>query len=210
MICVSIGRGRHREMIAEHKFLAEQGVGLIELRVDPEDFGEIAGNLLDNARLWARSRVTASAETVDGGVRIAIADDGPGMTPEIKARVLDPFSQGDEPLGRRHEGIGLGLPLVARFAELHGGRVAIDSADSTWLSGVMSHYGEEKGRKIVGDLVRNLSPVLIARARENAAIGRFQIDFRDGQATYRNRFISTRCFEAEQVAGHDGAADAGA
>lgn len=34
MICVSIGRGRHREMIAEHKFLAEQGVGLIELRVD--------------------------------------------------------------------------------------------------------------------------------------------------------------------------------
>lgn len=41
------------------------------------------------------------------------------------------------------------------------GSVAIDSADSTWLSGVMSHYGEEKGRKIVGDLVRNLSPVLI-------------------------------------------------
>ncbi|MEY4179731.1 MAG: Shikimate dehydrogenase [Planctomycetota bacterium] len=34
MICVSIGRGRHREMIAEHKYLAEQGVGLIELRVD--------------------------------------------------------------------------------------------------------------------------------------------------------------------------------
>ncbi len=34
MICVSIGRGRHREMIAEHKYLAEQGVSLIELRVD--------------------------------------------------------------------------------------------------------------------------------------------------------------------------------
>lgn len=34
MICVSIGRGRHREMIAEHKYLAEQGVRLIELRVD--------------------------------------------------------------------------------------------------------------------------------------------------------------------------------
>lgn len=34
MICVGIGRGRHRHVIAEHKFLAEQGVGLVELRLD--------------------------------------------------------------------------------------------------------------------------------------------------------------------------------
>ena len=34
MICVGIGRGRHRHVMAEHKFLAEQGVGLVELRLD--------------------------------------------------------------------------------------------------------------------------------------------------------------------------------
>ena len=34
MICVSIGRGRHRHMIAEHRFLAEAGIRLVELRVD--------------------------------------------------------------------------------------------------------------------------------------------------------------------------------
>ena len=34
MICVGIGRGRHRHVIAEHKFLAEQGVKLVELRLD--------------------------------------------------------------------------------------------------------------------------------------------------------------------------------
>ena len=56
--------------------------------------------------------------------------------------------------------------LPKTFEEFAGktqwkGRVAIDSVDGTWLSGVVTHYGEEKGRKIVGDLVKNLSPVLV-------------------------------------------------
>jgi iron(III) transport system substrate-binding protein len=41
------------------------------------------------------------------------------------------------------------------------GRVAIDTADSTWLSAIMDAFGEDNGRKIVGDLVANLSPVLV-------------------------------------------------
>ena len=41
------------------------------------------------------------------------------------------------------------------------GRVAIDSVDSQWLSGIFLHYGEERGRKLVNDIVTNLEPVLI-------------------------------------------------
>jgi iron(III) transport system substrate-binding protein len=41
------------------------------------------------------------------------------------------------------------------------GRVAIDAVDSQWLSGIFLHYGEERGRKLVNDIVTNLEPVLI-------------------------------------------------
>ena len=41
------------------------------------------------------------------------------------------------------------------------GRVAIDAVDSQWLSGIFLHYGEERGRKLVGEIIQNLEPVLI-------------------------------------------------
>lgn len=96
----------------------------VKLRVDPEDFGEIAGNLLDNARLWARSQVTASAEAVGGGVRIAIADDGPGIPADDRARVL---SRGEttRPPG---EGTGIGLSIVKDVLALYGAELALEEA----------------------------------------------------------------------------------
>ena len=41
------------------------------------------------------------------------------------------------------------------------GRVAIDSADREWMLGILRHFGEEKGRKLLGDFVRNLDPVIV-------------------------------------------------
>lgn len=43
-------------------------------------------------------------------------------------RIFNPFTQAERSLVRQHEGVGLGLPIVRRFAELHGGGVEIDSA----------------------------------------------------------------------------------
>jgi signal transduction histidine kinase len=47
--------------------------------MDPHDFGEVMGNLLDNARKWAQSRVSVAAEENAGKVRIVVEDDGPGF-----------------------------------------------------------------------------------------------------------------------------------
>ena len=60
-----------------------------------------------------------------GGVQIAVEDAGTGVPPELRDSVFEPFSQG--PSTPTHSpGVGIGLSLVARFAELHGGRAWVD------------------------------------------------------------------------------------
>jgi len=103
----------------------------LRLRGDGSRLVHVISSLLDNAIKFHHEggRVAVAVTAGESGeIMLRVADDGPGMSPEIKARVFDPFSQGEVSLGRRHDGIGLGLPLVARFIELHGGHVTIDSA----------------------------------------------------------------------------------
>src|SRR3546814_19374377 len=69
-----------------------------------------------------------SSDLFDGdGAAMAVADNGVGMAPQQIPVALEPFGQVDGSLSRSHEGTGLGLPLCQRFAEAHGGRLAIES-----------------------------------------------------------------------------------
>jgi signal transduction histidine kinase len=70
-------------------------------------------------RIWLK--VTAR----DGGVAITVEDDGLGVPAEIRGAIFEPFRQG--PTASPHApGTGIGLSLVARFAQLHGGRAWVD------------------------------------------------------------------------------------
>jgi signal transduction histidine kinase len=104
-----------REVVAE--------ADAVVIAVDPAKVERIVENLLMNAarhtapdrRIWLK--VTAR----DGGVAIAVEDDGPGVPAEIRGAIFEPFRQG--PTASPHApGTGIGLSLVARFAQLHGGR----------------------------------------------------------------------------------------
>jgi two-component system cell cycle sensor histidine kinase PleC len=64
----------------------------------------------------------------DGGVIVSVRDNGPGIAPDKLARVFKPFSQIDNRYDREAGGTGLGLALVRGLAELHGGRVWLESA----------------------------------------------------------------------------------
>jgi PAS domain S-box-containing protein len=95
--------------------------------VDGPKVERIVENLLANAakhttddrRIWLR------VEPTDGGVLIAVEDDGPGVPEELRDAIFEPFRQG--PTARPHApGTGVGLSLVARFAELHGGRAWVE------------------------------------------------------------------------------------
>jgi signal transduction histidine kinase len=63
-----------------------------------------------------------------GGVLIVVEDDGPGVPDELKQAVFEPFRQGNG-VPYPSPGVGVGLSLVARFAELHGGRAWVEERD---------------------------------------------------------------------------------
>jgi signal transduction histidine kinase len=88
-------------------------------------------NLLANAIKFTPSggRVTVKAARDAGGrPYFAVRDTGIGIEAEHLDKIFIPFYQADSSLARNYEGLGLGLPLVRSFVELHGGAVTVESA----------------------------------------------------------------------------------
>ncbi|MFC7452855.1 PAS domain S-box protein [Insolitispirillum peregrinum] len=86
-------------------------------------------NLLSNASKFTPDggTITISAEITDYSLRIQVKDTGIGMTRDQCKAVLQPFVQVDSGLGRRFDGTGLGLPLVAAMVEMHQGQFHLTS-----------------------------------------------------------------------------------
>jgi len=108
---------------------------------DPRRLRQILTNLLDNAvkftpeggslglRVSADAPVSSdeSSGTAGGEVRFMVWDTGIGIAAADRARLFQPFTQVDGSLARRYAGTGLGLVLVKRMTELHGGQVSVES-----------------------------------------------------------------------------------
>ncbi len=96
---------------------------------DERALRQILINLVGNAVKFTPpgGQVTISAQPLEGEVEVVVADTGEGIAPGDIARVLEPFVQGEDAMNRRHGGAGLGLPLVKRLVELHGGRLRLES-----------------------------------------------------------------------------------
>jgi PAS domain S-box-containing protein len=116
----------------------------LQLTVDPADrlprvFADQRGlkqillNLLTNAIKFTPEggSVTVHAEASADGLCLEVADTGIGIAPEDIDKAMAPFGQADNWLTRQHEGTGLGLALCKQLTELHGGRLALDSAPDT-------------------------------------------------------------------------------
>ncbi len=89
-------------------------------------------NLLDNAIKYGGAapwlRVAAERDTATGGVAITIEDRGVGIPAEEQRRIFEPFFRGREVANSAIHGSGLGLSLVKRIVEAHGGKVTVSSA----------------------------------------------------------------------------------
>jgi PAS domain S-box-containing protein len=119
-----------RRVAAEAEFLGDREVHVdvvgTRAAVDPSKVERIVENLLVNAAkhtprdtpIWVR------VEPAEGGVLVSVEDAGPGVPEDLRDAVFEPFRQGPEE--HASPGSGVGLALVARFAELHGGRAWVE------------------------------------------------------------------------------------
>ena len=83
-------------------------------------------NLLDNAVWHTKSTVEIAVKRRKAAVMLSVADDGPGIPSEDRARVFDRFVRLDSDRSRDSGGTGLGLAIVAEIAASHNGTVRID------------------------------------------------------------------------------------
>jgi PAS domain S-box-containing protein len=99
------------------------------LEVDPTRIGQVVSNLLNNAAKFTpeggRIRLTAAVERGEAVVRVA--DNGSGIAPDVLPRMWEMFAQADRTIGRSQGGLGIGLTLVRRLVEMHGGTVQAHS-----------------------------------------------------------------------------------
>jgi two-component system sensor histidine kinase PhoQ len=93
----------------------------MRFRGDSGDFLELAGNLLDNACKWCKSRVKLDIEATAEGLRMTVADDGPGIPKNAADLLLKRGMRLDESA----PGHGIGLAVVKEIAASYGGEVTI-------------------------------------------------------------------------------------
>jgi signal transduction histidine kinase/CheY-like chemotaxis protein len=96
---------------------------------DENRLQQVFWNLLSNAMKFTPKggRVQIKVERIESQARIIVSDTGEGITPEFLPHVFEPFRQADGSITKGHGGLGLGLAIVRRLVEMHGGAISVMS-----------------------------------------------------------------------------------
>ncbi len=113
----------------EHHWHLELPDRDVEVRGDADRLRQALGNLLANARLHtpAGTTVTATLSASPTGAVLTVADDGPGIDPDLQPALFERFTRGDDSRSRRAGSTGLGLAIVEAVVAAHGGSVGVES-----------------------------------------------------------------------------------
>jgi len=111
--------GRTVEVDVESPLIAELDSAKVE-RIVENLLANAARHTPSDARIWVQARRR------DGGVLIVVEDEGDGIPEELREAVFEPFRQAPGGPAQHSPGVGVGLSLVARFAELHGGTAWVE------------------------------------------------------------------------------------
>jgi CheY-like chemotaxis protein len=99
------------------------------LFADPHRLSQVLGNLLSNASKFSEpgSAITLRVGVVGDQVEVAVRDQGIGIAPEKMREIFEMFTQADASLEKARGGLGIGLSLARRLAEMHGGQLLATS-----------------------------------------------------------------------------------
>ena len=103
--------------------LDDTGVAPVQVAGEAALLERVVDNLLTNALRHAERRVRVTTRAHGGGAELVVEDDGPGVPPADRERVLLPFTRLDDGRDRRSGGAGLGLAVVRDACAAHGGSV---------------------------------------------------------------------------------------
>jgi signal transduction histidine kinase/DNA-binding response OmpR family regulator len=95
------------------------------LQGDPARLQQVVWNLLSNAIKFTPpgGHVQVRLENLESYVELIVEDDGPGIPNDFLPYIFEPFCRADSSNSRRHQGLGLGLAIVRRLMEMHGGYI---------------------------------------------------------------------------------------
>jgi signal transduction histidine kinase len=126
-------------MQEEHLNFVSQLEGELSVYADKEKIRRMLINLLDNAIRYNQpgGEIVCRAEMDEGQVILTLANSGPRIEPGDQARVFDQFYRCEKSRATARGGSGLGLTIVKRIVELHGGSITVESTSPTWTTFVV-------------------------------------------------------------------------
>jgi PAS domain S-box-containing protein len=108
-----------------------QDLSISRIFADPRRLKQILVNLLSNAVKFTPANgeviLQVNTDVEQDLIKFSVSDNGPGIAAQDLRRLFQPFVQVDSGLNRQHEGTGLGLALVQKLTDLHGGSVQVES-----------------------------------------------------------------------------------
>jgi PAS domain S-box-containing protein len=161
-----------------HKLEVQLPKRPVVLEADPTRLAQVISNLLNNAAKYMPrgGSIRLAAECRGGSVVISVKDSGIGIPAEMLQRIFDIFIQVDGSLERSHGGLGIGLTLVKRLVEMHGGTVEARSGGVDRGSefivrlpivvGLLKEPGVAQNQFVGGRAIRR---ILVVDDNENAA-----------------------------------------
>ena len=113
----------------QHELTVSLPAQAIWVQADPARLEQVVVNLLTNAAKYTdqRGRLWLTVEQEGAEAVLRVRDSGIGIAPEVLPRIFDLFTQAERSLDRSQGGLGIGLALVQRLVEMHGGTVAASS-----------------------------------------------------------------------------------
>ncbi len=121
---------------AGHQLFASFPKTPVWLNADQTRLAQVFSNLLNNAAKYSeRNReIEVWVDQTDETVTVHVSDRGIGIPPQMIDLIFEPFMQVDRSITRSQGGLGIGLTLVKRLVELHGGKVSVRSGEKTTFS----------------------------------------------------------------------------
>ncbi len=145
----------------KHRLSASFERGRLPIEADPTRGEQVVVNLLANAAKYTESggQIWLSAHPEGDRIVIRVRDDGIGIAPEKLPEMFELFAQGERSIARSEGGLGIGLTIVKKLVEMHGGVVKASSG------------GPGRGSEFVVDLPAAMSPAQAGPGRSPGADG---------------------------------------